>query len=137
MSEKFTREEMMEDAKWAIIDFLADGYEGYLCDAHNDIFNMDYYEANVEEAERKLNELGGYSVVNEVLTYEKENFGNTSDLYGSPVWVLTMVWYITGEEAMVELMEGVDLADDYWNEEMTEEDSMELSKIFKAKMLEE
>ena len=34
-----TKSEFKNEAKWAIIDKLEEGYDGYLCDLHNEVFN--------------------------------------------------------------------------------------------------
>ena len=133
-----TRNELKTEAKWAIIDKLEEGYEGYLCDLHNEVFNMEMYELDTVEATRILDELGGYSVVAEVVKYEQDNFGQTSaDKYNNPCWVLSMLWYIVGEEAMQELAEDVPEFDELWNEELTEAESLVLIDRFKEKMEEE
>ena len=133
-----TRNELKTEAKWAIIDKLEEGYEGYLCDLHNEVFNMEMYETNAAKATRILDELGGYSVVAEVIKYEEDNFGQTSaDKYDNPCWVLSMLWYITGEEALAELAEDVPEFDNLWNEELTEEECLVLIDRFKEKMEEE
>lgn len=103
-----TRNELKNEAKWAIIDKLEEGYEGYLCDLHNEVFNTEMYEPYTDRAVKILDELGGYSVVAEVIKYEEDNFGQTSaDKYNNPCWVLSMFWYIVGEEALAELGEDV------------------------------
>ena len=65
-----TRNELKTKAKWAIIERLEEGYEGYLCDLHNEVFNMEMYEPYTDRAIKILDELGGYSVVAEVIKYE-------------------------------------------------------------------
>ena len=131
----YTREQFKEEAKQGIIDFLADGYDGYLSDIHNEIFNMELYTEDTAEATEMLDEMGGYSVVAECLEYEQDNFGQVSaEKYSNPVWVLSMFWYIIGEEALAELMDGVPEADELWNEEMTDIDCKVLLARFKEKM---
>ena len=133
-----TRNEFKNEAKYAIIEKLEDGYEGYLCDLHNEVFNMEMYETNADKATRILDELGGYSVVAEVIKYEEDNFGQTSaDKYDNPCWVLSMFWYITGEEALAELAEDVPEFEEFWDEELTEEECLVLIDRFKEKMEEE
>ena len=39
-----TRNELKAQAKWAIIERLEEGYEGYLCDLHNEVFNTDMHK---------------------------------------------------------------------------------------------
>ena len=133
-----TRNELKNEAKLAIIDKLEEGYDGYLCDLHNEVFNTEMYETNTAKATRILDELGGYSVVAEVIKYEEDNFGQTSaDKYDNPCWVLSMFWYITGEEALAELAEDVPEFDELWNEELTEDDCLVLIDRFRKKMEEE
>ena len=133
-----TRNELKTEAKWAIIDKLEEGYDGYLCDLHNEVFNMDCYESDPNFAIKILDSLGGYSVVAEVIKYEQDNFGVvTSDKYSNPCWVLSMLWYIVGEEAMQELGEDVPEFDELWNEELTEAECLVLIDRFKEKMEEE
>ena len=49
-----TRNELKTQAKWAIIERLEEGYEGYLCDLHNEVFNTEMYEMNAAKATRIL-----------------------------------------------------------------------------------
>lgn len=133
-----TRNELKTEAKWAIIDKLEEGYDGYLCDLHNEVFNMDYYEPDSNLAIEILDSLSGFSVIAEVIKYEQDNFGEVShDKYIDPCWVLSMYWLIVGEEAMNELAEDVPEIDELWNEELTEAESLVLIDRFKAKMEEE
>ena len=130
-----TKSEFKNEAKWAIIDKLEEGYDGYLCDLHNEVFNTEMYEPYTDRAVKILDELGGYSVVAEVIKYEEDNFGQTSaDKYDNPCWVLSMFWYIIGEEALAELGEDVPEFDELWNEELTEEECLVLIDRFKKKM---
>ena len=133
-----TRNELKTEAKWTIIEKLEEGYDGYLCDLHNEVFNTEIYTNDEDEATRILDELGGYSVVAEVIKYEEDNFGQTSaDKYNNPCWVLSMFWYIIGEEALAELAEDVPEFDELWNEELTEDECLVLIDKFKGKMKEE
>ena len=133
-----TKNELKAQAKWAIIEKLEEGYEGYLCDLHSEVFNMEMYTNDAARATRILDELGGYSVVAEVIKYEEDNFGQLSaDKYDNPCWVLSMLWYITGEEALAELGEDVPEFEEFWDEELTEEECLVLIDRFKEKMEEE
>ena len=133
-----TRNELKTEAKWAIIEKLEEGYDGYLCDLHNEVFNMEMYNDNRDEAIEILDSLGTYSVIEEITRYEQDNFGevNTHRL-ASPCDVLSMFWYIIGEEALAELAEDVPEFDELWNEELTEEECLVLIDRFKKKMEEE
>ena len=133
-----TRNELKTEAKWAIIEKLEEGYDGYLCDLHNEVFNTEMYTNDRDEAIEILDSLGTYSVIEEITRYEQDNFGevNTHRL-ASPCDVLSMFWYIIGEEALAELAEDVPEFDELWNEELTEDDCLVLIDRFRKKMEEE
>lgn len=133
-----TRNELKAQAKWAIIDKLEEGYDGYLCDLHNEVFNTEMYETNTAKATRILDGLGSYSVVAETVKYEQGIFGQTSvEKYSDPCLVLSMLWYMVGQEALAELAEDVPEFDELWNEELTEEECLVLIDRFNKKMEEE
>ena len=130
-----TRNELKTEAKWAIIEKLEEGYDGYLCDLHNEVFNTEMYTNDEDEATKILDGLGSYSVIGETVKYEQDNFGQTSvDKYDNPCLVLSMLWYIVGEEALAELAEDVPEFDELWNEELTEDDCLVLIDRFRKKM---
>ena len=132
------RNELKTEAKYAIIDKLEEGYEGYLCDLHNEVFNTEMYETNTAKATRILDGLGSYSVVAETVKYEQGIFGQTSvEKYSDPCLVLSMLWYMVGQEALAELAEDVPEFDELWNEELTEDDCLVLIDRFRKKMEEE
>ena len=133
-----TRNELKTEAKWAIIEKLEEGYDGYLCDLHNEVFNTEMYETNTAKATRILDGLGSYSVVAETVKYEQGIFGQTSvEKYSDPCLVLSMLWYMVGQEALSELAEDVPEFDELWNEELTEDDCLVLIDRFTKKMEEE
>ena len=133
-----TRNELKAQAKWAIIEKLEEGYDGYLCDLHNEVFNTEMYETNTAKATRILDGLGSYSVVAETVKYEQGIFGQTSvEKYSDPCLVLSMLWYMVGQEALSELAEDVPEFDELWNEELTEEECLVLIDRFTKKMEEE
>lgn len=130
-----TRNELKTEAKWAIIDKLEEGYDGYLCDLHDEVFNMEMYTNDEDEAIETLDSLGSYSVIGEIVKYEQGNFGQVSaDKYDNPCWVLSMFWYIVGEEALAELAEDVPEFEEFWNEELTEGGCLVLIDRFNKKM---
>ena len=133
-----TRNELKTEAKLAIIEKLEEGYEGYLCDLHNEVLNTEMYTEDRNKAIEILDSLGAYSVIEEITRYEQDNFGevNTHRL-ASPCDVLSMFWYIVGEEALAELGEDVPEFDELWNEELTEDECLVLIDRFNKKMEEE
>ena len=133
-----TRNELKTEAKWAIIEKLEEGYEGYLCDLHDEVFNIEMYTNDEDKAREILDSLDSYSVIGEIVKYEQDNFGQLSaSKYDNPCWVLSMFWYIVGEEALAELGEDVPEFDELWNEELTEDECLVLIDRFKKKMEEE
>ena len=133
-----TRNELKTEAKWAIIEKLEEGYDGYLCDLHNEVFNTEMYETNTAKATRILDGLGSYSVVAETVKYEQGIFGQTSvEKYSDPCLVLSMLWYMVGQEALSELAEDVPEFDELWDEELTEDECLVLIDRFTKKMEEE
>lgn len=130
-----TRNELKNDAKWAIIDKLEEGCGGYLCDLHHEVFNTEMYTNDEDEATEILDNLGSYSVIGEIVKYEQDNFGQISaDKYNNPCWVLSMFWYIVGEEALAELGEDMEEFDELWNEELTEEECLMLIRKFRQRI---
>ena len=77
-------------------------------------------------------------MIGETVKYEQDNFRQTSvDKYDNPCLVLSMLWYIVGEEALAELAEDVPEFEEFWNEELTEEECLVLIDRFTKKMEEE
>ena len=50
------KQEMREEARAAIIEALENGYTGYYCDLHNEVFNTDYYIIGTYKAKQALSE---------------------------------------------------------------------------------
>lgn len=130
----FKHEELKDLAKSRIVNTLADGYYGYLCDLHNEVFNMDYEYTENEEAKEMLNAYGVFDAVGYIKDYEQDNFGEVNTDFSNPCAVANMLWYIIGEEALQELMEDSAECDELWNEELGEVENKVLLKIFREKM---
>ncbi len=124
-------QEMREEAKAAIIEALEDGYTGYYCDLHNEVFNTDYYIIGTYEAKEALNEYGVFEAIEKVQTYEKDNFGEVYTDLSDPEKLINMLYYIIGEEVLYEMMEGVDEFHDNWNNLADEETNAEILKTVK------
>lgn len=99
----YKRNEIIEDAKNAIIEALQDGYSGDYEDLHNDVFNTDYYIIGEEKAIEALEEYVVFDAIKEVQTFERFAFGSGyTDVY-DPEKLVNMLYYIIGEECMSEL----------------------------------
>ena len=113
--------EMREEAREAIIEALKEGYSGYYCDLHNEVFNTSYYIVGTERAKEALREYDVFKAIDKVLTYEKDNFGEVYTDLSNPEKLINMVYYIIGEEVLDEMMDGIEAWNDNWNNRATDE----------------
>ena len=119
---------MREEAQAAIIEALQDGYNGYYCDLHNEVFNTDYYIIGTYQAKEALKEYDLFEAIDKVQTYEKENFGEVYTDMSDPEKLINMLYYIIGEEVLYEMMDGVNEFYDNWNNMATDETNAEILK---------
>jgi hypothetical protein len=120
---------MREEAREAIIEALRDGYTGYYCDLHHEVFNTDYYIIGTDQAKQALAEYDVWDAIEKVQTYERDNFGEVYTDLSNPEKLINMLYYIIGEEVLYEMMEGVDEFHDNWNNQADEKTN---EKILKA-----
>lgn len=104
---------MKEEAVEAIMEAL-DGYSGYYCDLHNEVFNTDYYIIGNYAAKEALREYDVFEAIELVQTYEKDNFGEVYTDLSSPEKLINMVYYIIGEEVISE-MYAIEEFEENWN----------------------
>lgn len=131
-----SREEVMrEEAKAAIIEALENDYDGYYCDLHNEVFNTDYYIIGTYEAKKALEEYGVFEAIKKVQEYEKDNFGEIYTDLGNPEAVVNMLYYIIGEEVLLEIMDGVEPWLENWDNLANEETNEKILKEIKEKIL--
>jgi hypothetical protein len=114
-------QEMREDARAAIIEALEDGYTGYYCDLHNEVFNTGYYIIGTYKAKEALKEYDVFDALEKVQTYEEETFGEIYTDLSNPEKLVNMLYYIIGEEVLYEMMDGIEAWKDNWNNIATEE----------------
>ena len=124
-------QEMREEARSAIIEALENGYSGYYCDLHNEVFNTDYYIIGTYRAKEALNEYDVFEALNKVQTYEKDNFGEVYTDLSDPEKLINMLYYIIGEEVLSEMMDGITAWEDNWNNQADEETNAEILKAVK------
>lgn len=96
---------MRQDARKRIIECLKNGFEGYYCDLHHEVFNTDYYIVGTHEAKEALEEYGVWDAIEKVQTYEKDNFGETYTDVSNPEKLVNMLFYIIGEEVLFEMLD--------------------------------
>ena len=125
-----TRNELKHYAKWAIIGKLEEGYDGYLCDLHNEVFNMDYYVTGTTEAKNILGD-DVFDAIGRIYTYEKDNFGEIYTDLSNPIKIVNMLFYIIGTEIMYNNGEFSKILGEHWNEYADEETNMKLIKALK------
>lgn len=128
--------EMRKDAIENIIDVLDNGYSGYYCDLHNEVFNTDYYVSNNSEAKEMLGD-DVYYAIGRIYDYEKNNFGEVYTDLSEPMKIVNILYYIIGEDVMYEcrlfnelLMDNWDnLADEETNQKMIDALEKELENL--------
>lgn len=127
-------ENMKEQAIEAIIEALEDGYSGYYCDLHNEVFNTDYYIIGTYRAKEALREYDVFDAIELVQNYEKEQFGEVYTDLSDPEKLINMVYYVIGEEVIGKMYEEIEAFEDNWNELSDDETNAaiveEMKKIF-------
>jgi hypothetical protein len=127
-------EEMKQEAIEAIIEALENGYDGYYCDLHNEVFNTDYYIIGTYAAKEALREYDVFDAIELVQTYEKEQFGEVYTDLSDPEKLINMVYYIVGDEVICEMNE-IEAFEDNWNNVADDETNAiiveEMKKMFK------
>ena len=126
--------EMREEAKAAIIEALKDGYSGYYCDLHNEVFNTDYYIIGTYQAKEALKEYDVFEALEKVQTYERDNFGEIYTDLSDPEKLVNMLYYIIGEEVLYEIMDDIDEFHDNWNNMATDETNVEIIKAIEERL---
>jgi hypothetical protein len=106
--------EMRQDAIADIIECLENGFSNYYCDLHNEVFNTDYYIIGTYEAKQALNAYDVFNAIEKVKEYEKLNFGECYTDISDPEKLVNMLYYIIGEEVIVEMNDINDFSDN-WN----------------------
>lgn len=113
---EFTVNEAIEN----IIEMLQD-YDGQVSELHHEVFNKDYYIIGYNSAENALLEYGVFKAINEVVSYEQENFGKSFTDITDPEKVSNMLWYIIGFELMKECETIQEYNDYYLNDDIESE----------------
>lgn len=124
--------EMKEQAIADIIEALENGFDGYYCDLHNEVFNTDYYVIGTYQAKEILKEYDVFEAIELVQTYEKEQFGEIYTDLSDPEKLLNMVYYIVGDEVIGEMYE-IEAFNDGWNDQADEETNSVIIEAMKEK----
>lgn len=109
-----------------IIETLENGFSGYYCDLHDEIFN---YGVNADI--KDLEEYGIFDAIGEIQEYESNNFGEIYTDLSSPSRVANMLYYILGDKFLNETLKFNRILEevsedffgntDLWNEQAEEE----------------
>ena len=122
----FTREEAIND----IIECLENGYSGYYCDLHYEVFNTDYYIIGTYEAKEALKQYDVFKAIEKVQEYEKDNFGENYTDISDPEKLANMLYYIIGDDAIAE-MYNIKEFNDNWDNVADEETNAIIVKQLK------
>lgn len=124
--------EMKEQAIADIIEALENGFDGYYCDLHNEVFNTDYYIIGTYQAKEALKEYDVFEAIELVQTYEENRFGEVYTDLSDPEKLINMVYYIIGDEVIDEIYES-EAFNDEWNGRANEETNEAIIKAIKEK----
>lgn len=125
-------EEMKKEAIADIIETLEDGYDGYYCDLHNEVFNTDYYVIGTYQAKEILREYDVFEAIELVQSYEEEQFGEIYTDLSDPEKLLNMVYYIIGDEVIGD-MQYITEFSDKWNDYADDETNVKIVKEMKKR----
>ena len=131
---KFSKQEMIED----ILEYLenTDGFYG--CDLHTEVFNTDYYIIGATKAKEALVTYGVFDALNKVQTYEVYNFAEVTTDLSDPEKLANMFYYIESEEYLYSLEGEIsDIINEYWGDELEENEIKKLIELFKKELQKE
>lgn len=101
-----------------IIEELETGYDDYVCDLHNRVFNEDYFIIGTYDAKKWLEaNYGVFEGIETIREYEQDNFGEVNTDFSDPEKVVNILVYILGEELIYE----IEALNDHYDEKMSDE----------------
>ena len=130
MSYNMKHESMREEAIEAIIEALEDGYSGYYCDLHNEVFNTDWYIIGTYEAKEALKEYDVFEAIELVQEFEEFHFGEVNTDLSNPEKLINMVYYIVGDGVICE-MNDIEEFSNNWNNLSDDETNAAIVKKMK------
>lgn len=116
--------EVRKECRKTVLQYLEDGNIFYLCDMHNHIFNNDeiyIYYSDAKDFFREK-EFDVFDAIEKIVKYEKDNFGEVNTVFSNPCNMANMLYYIIGEEEISNMFNGCEEFDNFWNEEIGEEE---------------
>ena len=79
-----------------------------------------------------LEEYGVFDAIEEVMGYEKDNFGEVYTEVWDPEKLANMLYYVIGEEVISEMYD-IPVFNDMWNDEATDEANAEIINALREK----
>ena len=126
----FSKHEMIED----ILEYLENTDGVYGCDLHSEVFNTDYIIGTAKSKEA-LENYGVFDALNKVQTYEIYEFGEVTTDLSDPEKLANMLYYIESEEYLYSLEGEIhDILDEYWGDELPENEVKKLIELFKKEL---
>jgi len=114
-----------QELKSIIIDAINDNRlnDKPVNEIHNEVFNTDYFIIGRFDAEQWLINNGGiFNAIEIIKDYELDNFGTVNTDFSEAEHVCNMYTYILGEE----LINGLNVIQDNWDNDLNEELKAEL-----------
>lgn len=108
-------EDLRREARERILETLENGYDGYLCDLHNEVFNMSLYCYSVQKSKDILKKYDIFEIFEKIKDWEMLNFGDINTNFADPSNVLNMLWYLIGEEEIWKILDNENF-NEYWND---------------------
>lgn len=116
---EITLEELKDEVK-SVIQADIENYKGSsLEEAHQDMFNSDFYIIGTYQAKEWLTEKDVFNCIDIVQSWEKDVFGELQSDLSNPEKLASLVIYSVGETILFEVSN--DLGIDY-HEELTDKD---------------
>ena len=126
----FSKQEIIED----ILEYLENTDGVYGCDLHSEVFNTDYIIGTAKSKEA-LENYGVFDALNKVQTYEIYEFGEVTTDLSNPEKLANMLYYIESEEYLYSLEGEIhDILDEYWGDELPENEVKKLIELFKKEL---
>ena len=127
----FSKQEIIED----ILEYLENTDGVYGCDLHSEVFNTDYYIIGTAKSKEALENYGVFDALNKVQTYEIYEFGEVTTDLSNPEKLANMLYYIESEEYLYSLEGEIhDILDEYWGDELPENEVKKLIELFKKEL---
>ena len=119
---------MREEAREQIIECLKNGFDGYYCDLHDEVFNTNYYIIGTYKAKKALEEYDVWEAIEKVQTREKEIFGEVITDLSDPEKLINVLHYIIGEEVLREMLDESETLSENWDNLADEETNAKILK---------